>query len=63
MKSNDLTVKEWTPFGPADTTGHVISMHALHTMRILLASLLDKEHVHQVNVAVVDVSPRKGNGT
>ncbi len=62
LSPDDLTVARWEPFGPADATGHVIDMHAFHTMRILLTSLLDGRHVHQVNAAVVDLSPRRGDG-
>ncbi len=53
MQPDDLSVSHWQPFGPAAPTGHVIDMQAFHTMRILLASLLDKGHVHQANATAV----------
>lgn len=45
-----FAVERWFAFGPADATGHIVHMTAFHTMRILLASLLRSDRVHQVNI-------------
>jgi hypothetical protein len=52
LRQSDHAVERWFAFGPHDATGHVVDMKAYHTMRILLASLLKTDRVHQVNVAV-----------
>lgn len=53
VRESDHTVERWFAFGPHDATGHVIDMHAFHTMRILFTSLLSTNRVHQVNVRFV----------
>ncbi|MFQ5429131.1 MAG: 4Fe-4S dicluster domain-containing protein [Phycisphaerae bacterium] len=50
LHARNHSPERWFAFGPADATGHVIDMTAYHTMRILLASLLRPDRVHQVNV-------------
>lgn len=52
VRAADHTVERWFAFGPSDATGHVVDMHAYHTMRILLGSLLRTDRVHQVNARV-----------
>ncbi len=53
IREPDHPVERWFAFGPRDATGHVVDMHAFHTMRILLLSLLATDRVHQVNVRLV----------
>ncbi len=50
FRAADHAVERWFTPGPGDATGHVVDMTAYHTLRILLASLLRTDHVHQVNV-------------
>jgi len=50
LRDADHAVERWFPFGPHDASGHVVSMEAYHTMRILLESVLRTDRVHQVNV-------------
>ncbi len=50
IREPDHTIERWFAFGPKDATGHVVNLHAFHTMRILLTSLLATDRVHQVNV-------------
>ncbi len=50
VRAADHTVERWFAFGPSDATGHIVDMHTYHTMRILLASVLRMDRVHQVNV-------------
>ena len=50
LRASDHGVATWFPCGPRDASGHAVDMHAYHTMRILLTSLLRPGRVHQVNV-------------
>ena len=51
VRAADFHVERWFAFGPHDATGRVVDMHAFHTMRILLESVLRPERIHQVNAA------------
>lgn len=52
VRAGDLVVERWFAFGPHDATGHVVDMHAFHTMRILIESVLRADRVHQVNAGL-----------
>lgn len=59
VRSADHGVERRFAFGPHEATGHVVDMHAFHTMRILLESVLRQEPVHQVNVGLISATISK----
>jgi hypothetical protein len=58
VREADGGVERWFAFGPHDAAGHVVDMHAFHTMRILLESVLRPERMHQVNVRLIHNTPK-----
>ncbi|HUN82093.1 MAG TPA: 4Fe-4S dicluster domain-containing protein, partial [Phycisphaerae bacterium] len=53
LRAGDHAVERWFAFGPKDAGGHIIDMHAYHTMRILMTSVLRGDRAHQVNVRAI----------
>jgi putative selenate reductase len=50
LRADDHGVERWSALTDPTPSGHTVNMHAYHTMRILLASLLRLDRIHQVNV-------------